>query len=175
MSTLSSFFFRYIKSLFTKENKNQLFQVEGLTLFQRSEIHWWQNKFLAHPPHVRSEETDRNDFGGKKGHRARNCCIYIGQILCDWASKTPTLCNNMLAWGVHKMKNLSDTQHLSGYTDTGEGEGQLKYTHGWFPWLSLGKTQPIINFVFLTWNHPGATYIATDDLLMCLYVVKCNY
>lgn len=58
MSTLSSFFFRYIKSLFTKENKNQLFQVEGLTLFQRSEIHWWQNKFLAHPPHVRSEETD---------------------------------------------------------------------------------------------------------------------
>lgn len=67
MSTLSSFFFGYIKSLFTKENKNQLFQVEGLTLFQRSEIHWWQNKFLAHPPHVRSEETDRNDFGKKKG------------------------------------------------------------------------------------------------------------
>lgn len=69
----------------------------------------------------------------KKGRRAKNCCIYIGQILCDWASKTPTLCIKMLAWGVHKIKNLSDTQHLSGYTDTGEGEGlqQLKYTHGW--------------------------------------------
>lgn len=115
MSTLSSFFFRYIKSLFTKENKNQLFQVEGLTLFQRSEIHWWQNRFLAHPPHVRSEETDRNDFGGKKGHRAKNCCIYIGQILCDWASKTPTLCIKMLAWGVHKIKNLSDTQSYNNW------------------------------------------------------------